>query len=181
MGRGRGDAGASTLPPRHCSQRPEAEEHIKWSHTTPHTTLPRSHGARHQRSRLGLITRMPRFSQLIYTDKPHTQHTPRAKRAASPPACLSRHQSPTRSYTPPAPPPPLWSATQTRATDAGLCGMPACGQAVGCGVCDTSELWRGAAGLCACICACAGGAESLRTYIHTHSLRMNQRRLFKER
>jgi len=45
----------------------------------------------------------------------------------------------------------------------GLCGMPACGQAVGCGVCDTPELWCGAAGLCARIRACAGAA----TYIHT--------------
>jgi len=45
--------------------------------------------------------------------------------------------------------------------------MPACGQAVGCGVCDTPELWRGAAGLCARVCACAGAAESLQTYIHT--------------
>jgi len=45
--------------------------------------------------------------------------------------------------------------------------MPACGQAVGCGVCDTPELWRGAAGLCARVRACAGAAESLHTYIHT--------------
>ena len=45
--------------------------------------------------------------------------------------------------------------------------MPACGQAVGCGVCDTPELWRGAAGLCARVRACAGAAESLDTYIHT--------------
>jgi len=49
----------------------------------------------------------------------------------------------------------------------GLSGMPACGQAVGCGVCDTPELWRGAAGLCARVRACAGAAESLHTYIHT--------------
>jgi len=34
-------------------------------------------------------------------------------------------------------PPSLWLITQTRATYGGLCGMPACGQAVGCGVCDT--------------------------------------------
>jgi len=55
--------------------------------------------------------------------------------------------------------------------------MPACGQAVlGCSVCDTPELWRGAAGLCARVraCAgaanraCAGAAESLHTYIHTY-------------
>ena len=51
----------------------------------------------------------------------------------------------------------FWSATQTRATYGGLCGMPACGQAVGSGVCDTPELWRGAAGLCARVRACAGG------------------------
>jgi len=42
--------------------------------------------------------------------------------------------------------------------------MPACGQAVGCGVCDTPELWRGAAGLCARVGACAGAAE----FVHTH-------------
>ena len=44
--------------------------------------------------------------------------------------------------------------------------MPACGQAVGCGVCDTPELWCGAADLCARVRACAGAAESLHTYIH---------------
>ena len=49
----------------------------------------------------------------------------------------------------------------------GLCGMPACGQAVGCGVCDTLDLWCGAAGLCARVRACAGAAESLHTYIST--------------
>jgi len=38
-----------------------------------------------------------------------------------------------------------------------------CGQAVGCGVCDTPELWRGAAGLCAGVRACAGAAN---LYIH---------------
>jgi len=43
--------------------------------------------------------------------------------------------------------------------------MPACGQAVGCGVCDTPELWRGAVGLCARVRACAGAAESLHTYV----------------
>jgi len=43
----------------------------------------------------------------------------------------------------------------------------ACGRAVGCGVCDTPELWRGAAGLCARVRACAGAAESLQLYIHT--------------
>jgi len=46
--------------------------------------------------------------------------------------------------------------------------MLACGQAVGCGVCNTPELWRGAAGLCARVRACAGAAESLHTYIHTN-------------
>jgi len=40
---------------------------------------------------------------------------------------------------------------------------------VGCGVCDTPELWRGAAGLCARVHACAGTAESLHTYMeHGH-------------
>jgi len=62
--------------------------------------------------------------------------------------------------------PSPWSITQTRATYGGLCGMPACGQAVGCGVCDTPELWCGAAGLCARVRACAGAAESLHTYIY---------------
>jgi len=40
--------------------------------------------------------------------------------------------------------------------------------AVGCGVCDTPELWRGAAGLCARVRvrAGAGAAESLHTYIN---------------
>jgi len=37
---------------------------------------------------------------------------------------------------------------------------------VGCGVCDTPELWRrGAAGLCARVHASAGAAESLHTYM----------------
>jgi len=36
-----------------------------------------------------------------------------------------------------------------------LCGMPACGQAVGCGVCDTPELWRARRGpVCACTRVC---------------------------
>jgi len=39
--------------------------------------------------------------------------------------------------------------------------MPVCGQAVGCGVCDTPALWRGAAGLCARVRA----AKSLHIYI----------------
>jgi len=56
----------------------------------------------------------------------------------------------------------------TRATYGGLCGMPACGQAAGCGVCDTPEQCYGATGLCARIRACAGAADSLHTYIqHT--------------
>ena len=67
----------------------------------------------------------------------------------------------------PSPPPPFWSATQTRAIYGGMCGIPACGQAVGLGVCETLELWRGAAGLCARVRACAGAAEYLHTYIHT--------------
>jgi len=44
--------------------------------------------------------------------------------------------------------------------------MPACGQAVGYGVCDTPELWCGAAGLCARVRACAGAAESVHTYTY---------------
>jgi len=63
------------------------------------------------------------------------------------------------------PSPPFWSATQTRAIYGGLCGIPSCGQAVKCGVCNTPELWRGAAGLCARARACAGAAESLHTDI----------------
>jgi len=47
------------------------------------------------------------------------------------------------------------------------CGMPACGQAVGCGVCDTPELWRGAAGLCARVRVCAGAAKSVHAYMPT--------------
>jgi len=74
---------------------------------------------------------------------------------------------PNKPPTPFPPPPPLWSATQTRTTYGSLRGMPACGQAMGCGVCDTPELWRGATGLCARVCACAGAAESAYTYIHT--------------
>jgi len=50
--------------------------------------------------------------------------------------------------------------------------MPACGQAVGCGVCDTPELWRGAAGLCTRVRACAGAAESLHIYIAPPRLRL---------
>jgi len=56
----------------------------------------------------------------------------------------------------------------SRATYGGLCVMPACGQTMGCGACDTPELWRGAAGLCAPVRACAGAAESLHTYTHTY-------------
>ena len=36
-----------------------------------------------------------------------------------------------------------------------------CLRTMECGVCDTPELWRGAAGLCARVRACAGAAESL--------------------
>jgi len=60
---------------------------------------------------------------------------------------------------------PFWSATQIGATYGGLFGMPACEQAMGCVVCDTPELWCGAAGLCARVRACAGATESLHTYI----------------
>ena len=46
-------------------------------------------------------------------------------------------------------------------------GRPVCGQAVGCGVCDTPELWRGAAGLCVRVRgACAGAAESLQAHTY---------------
>jgi len=51
------------------------------------------------------------------------------------------------------------------ATYGGLCGMPACRQAVGCGVCDTPELWRGAAGLCVRVYARVLVPPNL--YIHT--------------
>ena len=37
-----------------------------------------------------------------------------------------------------------------------------------CGVCDTPELWCGAAGLCARVCACAGAAKYLHTYTQTY-------------
>jgi len=37
-----------------------------------------------------------------------------------------------------------------------------------CGVCDMPELWRGAAGLYARVCACAGAAKSLHAYMHTY-------------
>jgi len=37
---------------------------------------------------------------------------------------------------------------------------------VGCGVCDTPELWRGAAGLCARVRVCAGAAECICTYTY---------------
>ena len=57
---------------------------------------------------------------------------------------------------------------QTRSTYGGLGGMPACGQTVGCGVCDTPERWRGAAGLCARVRACAGAAESVHAHIHMY-------------
>jgi len=50
-----------------------------------------------------------------------------------------------------------------------LRGMPACGQAVGCGVCDTPELFSGAAGLCVCarVCWC----HRIFTYIHKYLYR----------
>ena len=42
---------------------------------------------------------------------------------------------------------------------------------VGCGVCDTLEFWRGAAGLCARVRSCAGAAEYLlfTYYVHTYT------------
>jgi len=59
------------------------------------------------------------------------------------------------------------SAAKHRKTLFSACG---CGQAVGCGVCDTPKLWCGAAGLCARVRACAGAAESLHTHIHEYIL-----------
>jgi len=104
----------------------------------------------------------------------HTQQSTSQTGLQSNPKQLSRpstgqsstQQNNSPTFLPP-PPPPLWSATQTRTTYGSLRGMPACGQAMGCGVCDTPELWRGATGLCARVCACAGAAESAYTYIHT--------------
>ena len=47
--------------------------------------------------------------------------------------------------------------------------MPACGQAVGCGVCDTPELWCGAAGLSAvCVRMYARVLVPPNLYIHTY-------------
>jgi len=46
---------------------------------------------------------------------------------------------------------------------------------LGCGVCDTPEHWRGAAGLmCARVRACAGAAESLHVHTHTYIPPPNQ-------
>ena len=45
--------------------------------------------------------------------------------------------------------------------------MPACGQAVGCGVCYAGALWRGAAGLCARTCTRVRWYRRIFTYIHT--------------
>jgi len=74
----------------------------------------------------------------------------------------------------PLPLPAPWSITQTRATYGGLCGMPACGQAVGCDVCDdTPELWRDAAGLCARVYARVLVPPNL--YIHTQALACRRR------
>ena len=56
----------------------------------------------------------------------------------------------------------VWEVVSSTA----VCILQCCGQAVRCGVCDTPELWCGAAGLCARVRACAGAAESLHTYIH---------------
>jgi len=101
------------------------------------------------------------------TRRSTTQHS----RPTAPDSSASSLPSP-RSVSTPPPGLRPWSArqrlilrpTQTRATYGGLCGVPACGQAVGCGVCDTPELWRGAAGLCARVRACAGAAESVHAY-----------------
>jgi len=85
---------------------------------------------------------------------------------------LAAGSSPTIFLLLPSPPCPFWSATQTMATYncGGLCGMPACGQAVGCGICDTPELWRGAAGLRAHVHARVLVPPNLclHTYIHIY-------------
>ena len=39
-----------------------------------------------------------------------------------------------------------------------------------CGICDTPELWRGAASLCERVRACAGAAGSLHIHIHTYHI-----------
>ena len=64
------------------------------------------------------------------------------------------------------PPLPFWSTTATRATYAMAYveRLPA-DTPWDRGVCDTPELWRGAAGLCARVRACAGAAESVQ---HTY-------------
>jgi len=70
--------------------------------------------------------------------------------------------------------------TDYRAT---YCGVHACGQAVGCGVCDTPELWRGAAGLCVngtrVVCWCRRIFTCIcivHTYIRLRRLRNRRRR-----
>jgi len=60
---------------------------------------------------------------------------------------------------------PLWSTAQTRATYGGLCGMPACGQVVGCGVCArrSSGVWRRGP-----VCACTRVCWCRRIFTHVH-------------
>ena len=70
------------------------------------------------------------------------------------------------------PPPPFWSSTQTRTTYGGLCGVLACGQAVGCVVSATRRSSGVAPRACVCVCvraSCAGAADYLifMAYIHT--------------
>jgi len=82
--------------------------------------------------------------------------------------CRRWHKNPKK-----APSKKMLSPGLTGATYGGLCGMPACGQAVGCGVCDTPELWCGAAGLCARVrtrvCRCRRTFTYIHTYIHNWS------------
>jgi len=95
--------------------------------------------------------------------RPPGGHGGRTTRYIQPRFSLATGASPKIFLLSPPPLRPVWSATQTRATYGGLCGMPACGQAVGCGVCDMPELWRGPAGLCARVRACH---DPRRQYVH---------------
>jgi len=95
------------------------------------------------------------FSPFVSSLAPHTIHTTHTTSwAHSTHIGCTVHPSPSISV--PAPN-LIGHYTQRR--------VHACGQAVGCGVCDTPELWRDAVGLCAHVRAFAGAAES---YIHTH-------------
>jgi len=71
----------------------------------------------------------------------------------------------------PLPPPPyLVGHTQTTAIYGGLCGMPACGQAVGCGMClclrhAGALAWRRGP-VCACMRVCWARRNFTNTDIH---------------